>query len=348
MKFLLAIFLFCVVAVYATSNVNDFWFRVANHIGTETPAALRVKTCGLGRFYVNKKDNSRFGFGYDIAPVVNPYVNGLCTGGCGSSKRDSEFLARLDEKGENDMDVANALFASDSYINFDLYWGIDNNGDFTDDDRIMTRITNGDIAYVLSADASLLLDNGDQNNFINVTVPGSSSVVPIRQYPSANFQFNDDNHLITQNWKLELAYPAETCSINAPVNNEIVSLYAAQGITAENYADWSFKTRVRMEFIQNSAFIDGLVTVVAEYDATTGNFVKRIRGTAGASFAPLWIDAISMRLTATSGDTTLVLIDDDANGESGPSSTYIQSCSPADLSSIALKKKFSIPTPLAH
>jgi len=336
MKVLFA-FVLLLVAVYAQYE-DSFWFRVSNHIGTDTPTGIAIKTCGLGRFYVNKKDNGRFGFGYDIAPVVNPNANGMCTGGCGSDKRSDELFAQLDERGTEED--ANALFAGNAFVNFDLFWQTDADGNLINPDRILTRITNGDIAYLMSSDASVALNSADLDAFLSVTVPGTDVQVPVRKYPQATFQFSEDNRLIMQNWQLELATPTETCTVSAGSNNEVVYAFGAQGITATNLADWTFKTRVRFQFAEE-AEPDGLVTVVIQYDSAgeTPVFNKRVRGTAGANFGPNWIDDISIKLTAYNGDTVLTLIDDDANGPSAVLNTLTQYCSPADLDSVSITKK---------
>jgi len=338
---LLALVLAFAVSIYATTpNPENYWFRITNHIGASTPAAIKVKTCGLANVYVNAKDSGRMGFGYDLRPQLNPNVGGMCTGGCGSTKRtfDPDFDTHtLRTDSDDDVGETNALYATDLTVNFGVFWNTDSNGNLINGNKIMTRIAHGDIAFVLGSDTSLSLDSVDSaNQYSTVTAP-DSSVVSVKHYPQAVFQFNDANRIIKQNWQLEFANDGETCVESAPENNEIVSEYGGKNVTAVNYGNWGFKTRVRFDFAEDAA-ANGMVHVTLTYNSSTGRFLKRIRGSSGADFAPSWLSDISVYLTATDGAGTVVLIDDDNNSGPQPITTYVQNCSPSDMSNVAVKR----------
>jgi len=332
---LVALFLGLAFTVFAEYE-DKFWFRVANHIGTQTPAAIRIKSCGLPTVHVNKKNSGRIGFGLDIAPQVNPNAGGMCSGGCADKKRSDWNLQSLRE--DDDVGDIHALYASDASANFDVFWSA-SGGSLSGGDKIMTRVSQGDVAYTLDSDASLTLVNeAAGGEYHNVAVPGVSGAnVNIRHYPEARFQFNDDNRIVTQNWRLEFDHPIESCTVNAPDNNEIVSEYHNTGITATNFNTWSFKSRVRFNFAPVTE-PDGLVTVKVEWNAANARFLKRVRGTDGTDFAPAWLDDISVKVTAVNEAGTVIhVIDDDANGPSAAVTTYVQACTPADMESMAIR-----------
>jgi len=299
------------------------WFRVANHIGTAVPAAIKFKSCGLPNMvYVNAKSSGRIGFGYDVDAQSNPSL-GLCTGGCADDKRD-DVDSTFFERGEDGFD-ADALFAEDSAVNFMIYWGSYSVGAVAD--KIFTRITNGDVAYTLDADTTLTVSNANQLS--SYATIGDEVV---RLYPNANFQFLSDNHVITQNWYFEQANPDYACSGDGSAN-DMVHVFPAP--TSD---DVTFRSRVLFTFADGEA----VGTVGVAIELTDGHLVQHVRTFNCDNCFPYggsWVGSIQVLVLGSDGNTYINW--DSTTDSSTPSATssYSQSCSDVSTGGTVLDKK---------
>jgi len=313
----------CAIAGAPSAN----WFRIANHIGTSTPAAIKFKSCGLPNMvYVNAKDTGRIGFGYDVDAQSNPSA-GLCPNGCSDDKREvahPEF-----ERGDDGWNPS-ALVAQDSAVNFMIYWGYYGAGAVAD--KIFTRISNGNIAYSLGSDTTLTVSNTDQID--SYTTIGDEVVT---LYPDASFQFLSDNHIITQNWYFEQTNPDFACS-NEGTANDMVTVFAGP-----SSSDISYRTRVLFTFADGVPA--GTVGVAVETD-DDGNLVQHIRTFNCADCFPYggsWIESIQVLVVGSDGNTYIDW--DSTTGVSTPaaSSSYSQSCTDVSTGGVLLNKKRNAP-----
>jgi len=329
MKVILAILLFGLSLAFAQitdEQVAQFSFRVANHLGPDLPATISFKACGLPNVYVNAKNNSRFGFGQDIAAQANPDALGICpNGGCGGSSK--RTIAFRDDDSDTD-----ALYAADSVVNFNIFW----HSTDSSPDQVLTRVSQGAVAYVMGPGSSLAISSIDGgNSYSTVTIPGTESSVAARNYPQAVFNFNDNNRMVKQNWYLESNNGAPTCTAGAANPNDLVSSYAISGVTNENIASLSFKSRVRFAFEPSSSNANGRINVFAVWNSSTQHLEVHTRGDEGASFSANWISDIDVRIAIT-GTGVNALIQDGV----APSSVWLQTCSaPADSNSVPLSYK---------
>jgi len=310
------------IVSYAIAGApSSNWFRVANHIGTSIPAAIKFKSCGLPNMvYVNSKTLSgRVGFGYDVAAQSDPSL-GLCTNGC-SDKREPSH----EEFERGDGWDADALFAEDSAVNFMIYWGSYSGSAVAD--KIFTRITNGDVAYSLGADTTLTVSNTDQT--AGYATIGDEVV---RLYPDANFQFLSDNHVITQNWYFEQANPDFACT-DSGASNDYVHVFAGP-----ESDDVTFRTRVLFTFADGDA--NGLVGVAIETDED-GNLVQHIR-TYGAEypFGGSWIGSIQVLVIGSDGNTYINYnsVNDASPSTPAATTSYGQTCSDVSTGGVPLKR----------
>jgi len=325
MKVILALLLVGISLVFAVPDSNNFKFRVANHLGPDLPAALAVKACGLPNVYVNAKDSGRVGFGHDIDSQLNPNAGGLCSGSsCGGNKR---VMPTTRDEDDSDPDV---LYAGDSVVNFHVYWRADQ----SDPERVLTRISQGDVAYAMGPDSSLSIQSAGSAT-AEFDVPNSSDTVLAKSYPTAAFSFNGHNRVIMQNWYLEHAV-APSCTLTASNPNDLVSTYTVAGVSNSNIASLNFKSRVRFDFASDGA-PNGLVNVYVKWNAATSKFEKHIVGESGASFAPNWVDRISVRVSLVDENTgsLTAIIDDNI----APTATYLQACSVSRTNLLLSKKE---------
>jgi len=288
----------CILIVAFIALVSaDEWFRVANHLGTVTPSAIKFKACALPNVYVNAKNSGRIGFGFDLPAVVNVNGGGICTGGCGSGKR------VIDAREDDDSDP-NALYATDSAVNFHVYWSRGEGGDLGDPNRILTRVTNGDVAYQMGADTALSVASNSGSGYVSV---GSLTA---RRYPEATFQFLDDNRVISQNWYFEQSNPNFACTSGGDAN-DLVQVYHVASVNNGNVGDLSFKSRVRFEFAEEATPL-GKVSVQVVWNSATQRFEKHVRSTDGASFSHTWLTGIHVRVTAEVAGNQVVIMDDNS------------------------------------
>jgi len=320
---LLTILLIGIATVFAQNQnvVDKFTFRVANHLGPDLPANIAFKSCGLPNVYVNIKNTNRVGFGLDIPAQANPNILGICPNGCGGSG----------SRQERDSDEVPALYASDSVVNFNIFWHEDD----TTPDRVLTRISQGAVAYVMGPGSTLNIASiGDGNDFTNASVPSTSQYVLAKNYPQAVFNFYDNNRMVMQNWYLEAAAAPGSCTPGAANPNDLVTTYSVTGVTNENIGSLSFKSRVRFDFDQSEAS-NGLVSVSTIWNSSTQHFETHIRGDEGAGFNPSWISNIDVKIAIT-GSGVNAMIDDTTE----PTGSYIQNCAdPSGASSALLSKK---------
>jgi len=310
----------CVLVAVCASQDN--WFRIANHIGTSLPAAIKFKSCGLvDNVFVNAKDSGRFGFGYDVPSDSNGGSSSMCSNGCDDKKR---TVVKDDEERGDDN---NALYAQDSAVNFMIYWTANSDGTFSTADKIFTRITNGDVAYSLGEDTTLTVSNVDQ---LSQYATVGSSVV--RRYPSASFQFFSDNHVVTQNWYFEQINPDYNCQVSEDAYNDVVTTFTA-GSDGTDY-----KTRVTFVFTENcdTSIADGVVSV-SVIDDGHGNLVQHIQTLNGAeSFGAPWITDIQVLVTDASDSNTIYINSSTASGLPGSTT---QLCNHKTLTPAALKRE---------
>jgi len=324
MKFILIVlFAFITLAFAGESSQN--WFRIANHLGTSLPAALKFKSCGLAdSVYVNAKDSGRFGFGYDVPASDSDSGFSMCGNGCGDKKR--SIIKDDEERGEE-----SGIVAVDSAVNFMIYWTANSDGSFSTADKIFTRISNGDVAYSLDTNSIITVSNVDQaSRFVSV---GGNNV---KSYPAANFQFFSDNHVVTQNWYYEQVNPDYNCASNSEAFNDVVTVFPAGA------AGTSYKTRVSFTFADScdTSEADGLVSVsVIE---NNGNLETHIRSLNGAfALGAPWISNIDVLVTDAS-DSSIIYIQSSSSASglpSGASSSYTQLCNHKALTPTALKRR---------
>jgi len=239
-------------------------------------------------------------------------------------KRDAELRNIFDER--DDGFNPDAVYADNSAVNFMIYWSTNSDGSFSTADKIFTRITNGDVAYSLDTDCTLTVSNADDVDSY-VTVSGS----PVRTYPSANFQFLSDNHVVTQNWYYEQANPDYACSASSGTHNDVVTSFTAGA------SGTSYKTRVTFVFTDDAEASATGAVGVSIVDDGEGHLLQHIRSLNGASaLGAGWISDIQVLVTDASDSNTIYINTSVAAGL--PTSTNYQ-CNDIALTPTALKRK---------
>jgi len=329
---IIIIVLLTIVSYAIAGAPSSNWFRVANHIGTSVPAAIKFKSCGLPNMvFVNAKDTGRIGFGYDVDAQSNP-ASGLCTNGCSDSDDKREADHEEFERGEDGWNP-DALYAQDSAVNFMIYWGAYSSGAVAD--KIFTRIANGDVSYSLGSDTTLTVSNTNQlDSYTNI----GDEVV--RLYPDATFQFFSDNHVITQNWYFEQANPDFACTDDDDNANDMVHVFEGPASS-----DVTFRTRVLFTFTDDTPS-SGVVAVAIEVDED-GNLVQHIRTFNCADCFPYggsWVDSIQVLVVGSDGNT-YINWDSTDEESSTPSATtfYSQACTDVSTGGTILDKKRAVP-----
>jgi len=311
---------------------DNFKFRVANHLGPDPPVSIKIKTCGLASVSLNGKDSGRLGLSYDIPTEMNPTASGICAGPCSGNKRDVATTTG-GVRGEDDEDtgLANALYATDSVINFHIYWRQN-----ADPSKVLTRISKGDVAYLMGADSAVWIEGvSSAQQYVTSQVPGVSPAVFVeaKQYPTATFQFNDENKVVMQNWYLQRV-SSVTCEptsggSNLPANDAMTQ-YAAGSVTNDNLDSQNFKSRIRFDLAEGGVPL-GTVQVLILWNSAASLFEKHIRtdGTDGS-----WLTDISVKLTTVddNGNTLTTLFDDDTTAVAQAN----QWCTTQGMSSVPL------------